>query len=81
MSDFCIFKLELSNQKDNPDVPSIPNNKKLTSISELLQLKYERFNIKYSQDKSIDLIMSSSPVNSSPILLKINTYFNKNGKT
>ena len=26
MGDFCIFKLELSNQNDNPDIPSIPNN-------------------------------------------------------
>jgi hypothetical protein len=77
MGDFCIFKLELSNQNDNPDIPSIPNNRKLGSMRELLSLKYERYNVKYSQDKPVELIMSSSPLVSSPILLKINTYFSK----
>ena len=75
MGDFCIFKLELSSQNDNPDIPSNPNNTE--SIIELLPFKYEQYNVKYSQDKPLKLIMSTSPVISSPILLKINTYFSK----
>lgn len=77
MGDFCIFKLELSSQNDNPDIPSNPNNRSTESIIELLPLKYEQYNVKYSQDKPLKLIMSTSPVSSSPILLKINTYFSK----
>lgn len=77
MGDFCIFKLELSSQNDNPDIPSTPNNRNTESIFELLPLKYEQYNVKNSKVKPVKLIMSTSPDMSSPILLKIHTYFSK----
>ena len=76
MDDFCIFKLELSNQNDNPDNPNyMPNIDKLYSISELLPIKYERYEIEHSIQKPLNIILSSSPA-SSPPLYKINTYIN-----
>ena len=73
MTEFCIFKLELSNQNDNPDVPNnTPNVKKLHSVSEMLPIKYERYT--QSSQHPLKIIISSSPISSSPLLYKINTY-------
>jgi hypothetical protein len=73
MTEFCIFKLELSNQNDNPDVPNnTPNVKKLHSVSEMLPIKYERYT--QSIQHPLKIIISSSPISSSPLLYKINTY-------
>ena len=73
MTDFCIFKLELSNQNDNPDVPNhTPNVKKLHSVSEMLPIKYKLYT--QSIQHPLKIIISSSPISSSPLLYKINTY-------
>jgi hypothetical protein len=80
MTDFCIFKLELSNQNDNPDVPNYnPNVEKLESVSEMLPIKYELYKTEQSVQLPLKIVMSTSPISMSPLLYKINTYFkNKN---
>jgi hypothetical protein len=81
MTDFCIFKLELSKQNDNPDIPNyMPNVKKLHSVSEMLPIKYERYNTAQSVQQPLKLIISSSPISSSPLLYKINTYLKNRNK-
>jgi hypothetical protein len=75
MTDFCIFKLELSNQNDNPDGPNhTPNVNKLHSVSEMLPIKYELYKTAQSIQHPLKIIISSSPISSSPLLYKINTY-------
>ena len=80
MDDFCMFKLELSKQNDNPDIPNYtPNINRLQYVSDMLPLKYERYMIEQSIQQPLNILMSSSPISSSPLLYKINTYFkNKN---
>lgn len=78
MTDFCIFKLELSNQNDNPDVPNhTPNVKKLHSVSEMLPIKYERYKSAQSIQHPLKIIISSSPISTSPMLYKINRYLKR----
>ena len=80
MGDFCMFKLELSKQNDNPDIPNYtPNVRKLQSISEMLPIKYERYKTEQSIKHPLKIIISASPISTSPFLYKINTYF-KNKK-
>ena len=81
MDDFCIFKLELSKQNDNPDVPNYtPNVGKLQSISEMLPIKYERYKTEQSIQHPLKIIISASPISTSPFLYKINTYFKNKDK-
>jgi len=81
MADFCIFKLELSNQNNNPDSPKyVPNTEKLYSISELLPIKYERYELEQSIKEPLNIVLSASPMISSPILYKINQYFDNRNK-
>ena len=81
MAEFCIFKLELSNQNDNPDVPNhTPNVKKLHSVSEMLPIKYELYKTAQSIQHPLKIIISSSPISSSPLLYKINTYLKNKAK-
>jgi hypothetical protein len=82
MNDFCIFKLELSKQNDNPDVPNYtPNVKNLRSVSEMLPIKYERYKTEQLVQRPLKIIISSSPISSSPLLYKINTYLKNKNKT
>jgi hypothetical protein len=80
MDEFCMFRLELSKQNDNPDVPNYtPNVEKLQSVSEMLPIKYERYKTEQSIQLPLQILISSSPISTSPLLYKINTYFkNKN---
>jgi hypothetical protein len=81
MDEFCIFKLELSNQNNNPDSPNhVPNTERLYSISELLPLKYERYELEQSIKEPLKIVLSTSPLISSPILYKINKYFDNQHK-
>ena len=81
MDEFCIFKLELSNQNNDPDSPkNVPNTKRLYSISELLPLKYERYELEQSIKEPLKIVLSSSPIISSPILYKINQYLDNQHK-
>ena len=75
MNDFYMFKLELSKQNDKPDVPNYsPNVDKLQSISDMLPIKYERYKTEQSIQLPLKILMSSSPISTSPLLYKINTY-------
>lgn len=81
MGDFCVFKLELSNQNNDPDSPkNVPNTERLYSISELLPIKYERYELEQSIKEPLKIILSSSPMISSPILYKINQYLDNQHK-
>ena len=81
MGDFCVFKLELSNQNNDPDSPkNVPNTERLYSISELLPIKYERYELEQSIQKPLKIVLSSSPIISSPILHKINQYLDNQNK-
>ena len=81
MGDFCIFKLELSNQNNDPDSPkNVPNTERLYSISELLPIKYERYELEQSIKEPLKIVLSSSPMISSPILYKINQYLDNQHK-
>jgi hypothetical protein len=78
MDDFCIFKLELSIQNDNPDIPNYtPNVNKLYSVSEMLPIKYERYEIEQSRKQPLKIIISASPISSSPAFYRIDAYLNK----
>ena len=75
MDEFCMFRLELSKQNDNPDVPNYtPNVEKLQSVSEMLPIKYERYKTEQSIQLPLQILISSSPISTSPLLYKINTY-------
>ena len=81
MGDFCVFKLELSNQNNDPDSPkNVPNTERLYSISELLPIKYERYELEQSIKEPLKIVLSSSPMISSPILYKINQYLDNQHK-
>ena len=83
MDDFCVFKLELSNENDIPDIPDIPDNspnvKDLYYVSDMLPVKYKRYKMKQKEEQPLNIITSASPISSSPLMLNINNYFkNKN---
>ena len=78
MDDLCIFKLELSNENDIPDVPNnIPNTSKLHTISEMLPIKYQIYKMEKKHEQPLNIITSASPVTSSPLLYQIKSYINK----
>ena len=81
MSEFCIFKMELSNENDIQDIPNnIPNKGKLLYVSDMLSLKYDRFTRQRYKEPPLEIITSKSPISSSPLILEINKYLNSNLK-
>ncbi len=78
MDDLCIFKLELSNENDIPDIPNnTPNTSNLYSISEMLPIKYQIYKMEKKHEKPLNIITSKSPVSSSPLIYRIKSYINK----
>jgi hypothetical protein len=76
--------MELSNENDIPDIPDIPDNifnkGKLLYVSDMLSLKYDRFTRQQYKESPLEIIISKSPISSSPLILQINNYLNSNLK-
>ena len=77
MDELCIFKLELSNDNHIPDDPQTPTNRYKSNInftSEMLSVKYQLYKLKKQKEVPLNIVISHSPISSSPILTHIKSY-------